>query len=378
MARVQRVCAGTPSSQRGFGIVEIMVGVLIGMLVILAVYNIFVAGEGYRRTAMSAADTQVTGLLTQFTLMRDLNNGGSSIASANAELTKCADTSLQYQFGLGPIRPIPVLITDGGAGVSDSFIVFAGAPTRVVHAVNVLTPTPIGSPFRVQSATGFDPLYCTAAKPCLVIAMDGASCDLRLATAAADPIPGFVQLTVTPAMGADYSASTKVMNLGQNGTAMRTSYHVGTTAATSNTLYSQDLITKPGPAPDNPIASNILVLKAQYGVDQTNPPDGTADCWTSAVDDSPCFGGDYRDAKVTKFDASQLSRIVAVRIGIVVQSDEYAPKDVPSDTKIHLFNCSLDTDTDCQGRVEVTLPKFFRYRTYETVVPLRNAVWNGP
>src|SRR4051794_1585902 len=96
----------TPA-QGGAGLVEIMVGLLIGMLVILAVTSIFASSEGYRRTATGMADAQVTGLLAQFTLVRDIQSSGSSITSANKELGTCADLTL---------RPIPVVITDGGAG----------------------------------------------------------------------------------------------------------------------------------------------------------------------------------------------------------------------------------------------------------------------
>jgi len=120
-------------------------------------------------------------------------------------------------------------------------------------------------------------------------------------------------------------------------------------------------------------------MKAQYGVDTTNPPDGSVDCWTSAIPNlagAPCNGVDYSPAAIQAMGTADLTRIVAVRIGIVVQSDEYAIKDIPADTTTYLFNCSLNTDADCQGRIPVNLPKYWRYRVYETVVPLRNTEWN--
>jgi type IV pilus assembly protein PilW len=354
------------SRQRGFGIVEIMVGVLIGMLVILAVYNVLASAEGYRRTTMAAADTQVSGLLTEFLLTRDISNGGSSIASAQKELTQCADAAL---------RPIPVLITDGGPDVSDSFVVFSGGPSRIVHAVNLLTSAPAGTnSLKVKSPTGFDPAFCTAASPCLLLLMQGANCQLLRATSAPDGVTvGNMILTTIGNLAQSYDSSGKVMNLGQNGTAQRTRYDVA-----SNVLRSQDLLTLPGPNPVNPVASNVLLMKVQYGVDTSGTLDGTVDCWTSAAAGSPCIGGDYRDTAVQNFTQQQLQRIVAIRVGIVVQSDEFAGKEITSDQTVHLFNCSLDTDADCQGRISVTLPKNWRYRTYETVIPLRNAVWNGP
>ncbi len=52
-----------PRRQRGMGIVETMVGILIGMVVVLAVYNVFALAEGYKRTTVGVADAQTTGLV---------------------------------------------------------------------------------------------------------------------------------------------------------------------------------------------------------------------------------------------------------------------------------------------------------------------------
>jgi type IV pilus assembly protein PilW len=227
----------------------------------------------------------------------------------------------------------------------------------------------------VQSPTGFDPAFCSAATQCLVIVMQDAACELRLATSVVDAInPARRDVTPSPALVNTYDTRAKLMNLGQNGTAMRTRYDV-----VNNVLRGEDLITNLGGNLPNPVASNILIMKVQYGLDLTQPADGAVDCWTSAIAGSACVDPvtgrtDYSDIRTAS--ATELTRIVAVRVGLVVQSDEYAIKDVPNDTTTHLFNCSLDTDADCQGRIQVTLPKYWRYRTYETVVPIRNAEWN--
>ena len=56
-----------------------MVGILIGMIVILVVFNILSVAEGYRRTTVGASDAQITGLLSQFVAGRDAANGGAGI-----------------------------------------------------------------------------------------------------------------------------------------------------------------------------------------------------------------------------------------------------------------------------------------------------------
>ena len=65
--------------QRGVGMVETMVGILIGMIVIVVVYNVLSVAEGYKRATVGASDAQMTGLLTQFVAGRDVGNGGAGL-----------------------------------------------------------------------------------------------------------------------------------------------------------------------------------------------------------------------------------------------------------------------------------------------------------
>ena len=44
-----------------------------------------------------------------------------------------------------------------------------------------------------------------------------------------------------------------------------------------------------------------------------------------------------------------------------------------------LFNCAAN-DATCQSRIQIdntVLNDYSRYRIYETVIPLRNALWNN-
>ena len=109
-----------------------MVGILIGMVVVLAVYNVFALAEGYKRTAVGVADAQTTGLFAQFVLSREISNGGNGLSGAGGNLATCtapADdvgklipwpTPPGFFAVPGPraVRPVPVLIRDGGVRTS--------------------------------------------------------------------------------------------------------------------------------------------------------------------------------------------------------------------------------------------------------------------
>jgi type IV pilus assembly protein PilW len=373
--------------QRGAGIVETMVGILIGMIVVLVIYNIFAVSERYKRDTIGASDAQATGLYAQFVLAREIANGGNGISSAINNLLSCANVAL---------RPIPVLITDGGAAsVSDRVqtiystasrvnwpVYFVGASTSALYpAMSTAT-----DPFYVQSPNGFrlndrvivigDPSAAPGTGPC------------EATTITNTPVPdGNGVVRINHAATAIYNPTTaKIVNLGPTADAtQQTLFDV-----LNGQLRSTNLAAVPPIA--NPIAQNVVLLKAQYGVDCLN--NGVIS-WTPATAVNLC--GDplvaqgtsgpvmYTPASVQAFDRFALRRIRAIRIGIVVRSDEPElpkgptdPQHGPVNQSMVLFDCSTH-NTACQGRVlldNTVLTDYYRFRTYETVIPLRNPIWN--
>jgi hypothetical protein len=111
---------------------------------------------------------------------------------------------------------------------------------------------------------------------------------------------------------------------------------------------------------------------------------------------------------VRALSLANLNRILAVRIGVVVRSDEPDLRLLtdPTNTNLqnesagilratrpqpYLFNCSTNTNAACQGRIKVPMGNgggaatcgnnvicdYWRYRIYETVIPLRNAIFSA-
>jgi type IV pilus assembly protein PilW len=134
----------------------------------------------------------------------------------------------------------------------------------------------------------------------------------------------------------------------------------------NGTLRSLDLTT-PGATP-NPLASDVLNLKLQYGVDTDG--DGFLDRWVSAA------AAPWDPTSVLAASAATLARIKAVRLGLVVRSPAFE-RDVRAPYDWVLFDCAGADAASCPGRLAGTLPPHWRYRTYETVIPLRNAIWNA-
>ncbi len=381
--------------ERGAGIIETMVGILIGMIVVAVVYNVLVLAEGYKRSTIGVADAQVTGQLTQYILGRELANGGAALMMGAPDLINCSDWRL---------RPLPVMVTAGAsANQSDQLLVFYSTSPRVVHPVwfSGIVNTP--NPLAVDSPNGFK------VGDWVIATNRSANCSLANVTGIAPysgtlgPYPpadenGKVALAYTPASAFNFNADSRVINLGQR--MMRIRYLVdwdptavpalrGKAQLTSQSVNWQD----PGaPLPVVPLAQNIVLMKVQYGVD--TDADDLLDCWTSAIAASPCGGVDFSGptdaaalggggAFANAATLPQVRSIKAVRVAIVVRSEHQERQDALSASLVGqtawLFNCAAN-DATCQGRIQIdntVLEDYSRYRIYETVIPLRNSIWNN-
>ena len=92
---------------------------------------------------------------------------------------------------------------------------------------------------------------------------------------------GVVDLSIAPATPFDVTSNSMVVNLGQANQTQRVRYSVA-----SDTLRSLDLV-NPAAVPV-PLASNVVNMKAQYGIDNNN--DGIIDTWVKA-DAAPFTAG---------------------------------------------------------------------------------------
>jgi type IV pilus assembly protein PilW len=398
---------------RGAGMIETMVGILVGLIVILVIYSLLSAAENYRRTTTGASDAQITGLLSQFIMSRDISNGGNGTMLSAADLVKCT----KDEAGAATLRnkPVPVLITDGGANeISDTFVAMNSTSSRVVWPVEFTANSAVGTNFEVQTPNGFTAPVPSVADPYWVVvaAGDGTGrCQLYQIKAATAP-DALGRVTLTPTVPSTYAyaaSASKVVILGPSSLATRVQYEswntalnepCGTTAENKRQcqLTSRDVM-NPNQAlwpARNPVAANVVLVKAQYGVDITAPnADGTVDCWTAAVivASSKCpanalFPGGYTPALIQDSSLDQLNRVIAVRIAVVVRSDEPDLKDdtllAANRPPLVLFNCAANTDVGCPGRITLTagngnqiLQDYWRYRVYETIVPLRNSIFIG-
>ena len=352
--------------EQGFSLIELMVGVVIGLIAVLIIYQVFAAAEGIKRNTTSVGDAQQNGLLSSFMLGIELANAGNGVASAARELAACPGSA---NFA-STWRPLPLMIVDGGAdNVPDSFMVnysvanvaIAAAPFYVVGIGAVAAD----APYPVQSPMGFEVND-------LIVAANAPACAASKVTAVSAPDGnGVVTITHTnPGVAASFDDPAVLLNMGPAANAQKIRYEVtaagvlrSTALLTANGTLNDDT----GPPP-NPLASNVVNMKLQYGV---WPLGGGPLQWKTA-NAPPWQPVDLLSGLSGTDLVNNLKTLRAVRIGIVVRGEQW-DKDGP-DVSWQLFGGTAG------GGYQGTFLRAdgnYRYRTYETVIPLRNELWNS-
>jgi len=343
-------------------LVELMVGILVGLMVVLAASGSLAFFEAQRTTSLSGNAAMNSGMMGGYLLQRDLRNAG--VGLFNASQLGCTRLNLYFN---GATRAdgsavAPVTIVDGGAGPDTISVFFAdsvlgSAPIGLTRGL-----TSAGENLHVSSASGVqagDVVLIAgnaATDPCSVaqvssIAAGATDVDLvRVAGGAfpwnpADPAGAFATAPL-------YSASGVVMRTGNNITWRNYS-------AAAGSLTARDQITNTSVQ----VATNVVTLQAQYGV--TDGISNIVRRWVDATDEW---------ANPT---ADLITRIRAVRFSIVVRS---ARREIVKDAS---NNCVATTVAPSPWPDVAPLdlsadPEWqcYRYQVYASIVPLKNVVWS--
>jgi type IV pilus assembly protein PilW len=333
-------------------LVDVLVGVAVAMIAIVVIYRAFVALDAVRRGASGASDAQIAGAFALDAITAAIANAGAGWSAASAWLDTCPATSDVATS----LRPISALIVgSGSAGLPDAIVVRQAIHGGAIGA-SFANAAAAGSDFSVESVDRF------AVGDRVVAVSRGGTCASAQVTSVSLPASGIVRLAHTP-VAADFPLGSVLLDLGPAGRASTLRFDVS-----AGTLRSTDLANGDAPVP---LAANVVNLKFQYGVDDDG--DGALDTWVSASDA-------WSSATLLAAPLRVLARIKAIRVGIVVRSDERERSDRATYSWV-LFDCGRADKATCPGRLSGTLGPTasgnYRYRTMETVVPLRNVAWNA-
>ena len=334
----------------GFGLVEIMVSMVIGMFGIMVMLQLFSFTEGQKRATTGGDDAQNDGAIALYQLQRDILQGGYGIS--DVKMLGC-DVALRAGVTLSAMVPVTInaaAIPAGDANTDTVLVVYGnsnGSPQG-----DGITSQPASASYAVQTPTAF-------AADDQVIAVPQnrpAPCSLVL-----DTVANITNPNVTVAGGVANMTNGMLYNLGQAPKILAYAIRGGNLTvcdymAVDCSVAENTVSAATWQAMWPPIASNIVSLRAEYGRDSSVPPDAIVDGYDQNPPGTACAW----------------SAVYALRVALVARSVQFdkATLTANAPTWMGSANTPIDLSADANWQN-------YRYKLFQTVVPLRNVTWLG-
>jgi type IV pilus assembly protein PilW len=360
----------------GFSLVEIMVGMVISLLSVVIILQIFAAFEGQKRTTTGGSDAQTNGAIALFTIERDVSMGGYgfSIPEALGCIVK------NYYNGTATTLSLaPVTISNGAGGLPDTVTMLASGKGSWSIPARITADHPSEAAlFDLNSNIGMEVndflIAFEPGKTCTLIQVTGippgskSKIDHQGGNNSPWNPTGLAADNLYPSGG--YGTKAMLFNLGQ---VIRHSYSLD---AQSNLVFA-DFQSASNVQVTQTLMPDIINLQAQYGFDRRV---GTQ---TDAQVSANGWQDDMMDADGDGVigNAGDIARIYAVRLALVSRSgqqEKVNPDSGVCDTTTAAPAWQDGTPIDVSRHPDGTANadwKCYRYKTFETVIPLRNLIW---
>jgi type IV pilus assembly protein PilW len=358
--------------EQGMSLVELMVAVAIGMIGILIITQAYVTSDNFNRSTLGEGGAQTNGLIALFTVERDARLAGYGIASSAA--LGCGNIYWYYDpnyssnisgGSLPNIALAPVVITSDTTAPIDvepqkiTFMFSTDAERMMPAAITNFNAS--SSEVSVDGTSGFSPGD-------LVVMVGAGGCTLGKITHV-QPGPQKLQLNPgasgpfnPPAWGSfptTYASGDSIVNLGNP---IVREYSI----ANSKLVVSDALLSAAG-ATLLTLVDGIVDMRAQYGHDSDG--DGRVDTWNA----------------VTPTNSAGWQKMLAVRIGVLARIGNYEKPSAGSSncdatTAAPTWTGSADTGgafAKLDFTTATSTDRCYRYRVFETTVPLRNMIWRA-
>ena len=394
---MRRLARRAPEAQFGFSVLEIMVGVAIALIGIVVIFQVLTVWESRKRTTSSGSDAQIAGTVGMYNLERDLRQAGFGFGTSsymgctvNAyDATRAPTTN--FTFGL-----YPVLITDGAGGAPDTLTVLWGNSAlfsadqtfRVPTTPQTILPANVALSINTGKQTGNPAGFQKG--------------DLAIAAGANPAAPptnlcGLVEITASALTANNADGLTDGLSIGHvsgsyvNYLGNTVTARFNPTAANGLGLaYASGRLYDLGPYPQlnvwqiingntlawsdqlhnattwNQVAEGVINLQAEYGTATDTDGDGICEpaeavnlTWGVAV-------------------PANWSCVRAIRVALLARGQQYENTPVtttaPSWVSGSFVMTNVDGTTDTNPGTSNDW-RYYRYRVYQAVVPLRNLIW---
>lgn len=341
----------------GFSLVEIMVGMVIGMFGLLIMMQVFSLAEEQKRTTTSGGDAQSTGAIALFGLQRDIRQAG--YGNSDAKIIGC-NVLLRAGVTLNAMAPLTINHAGIPAGDAntDTLLVSYGNTNGSTQGDGIVSQ-PSANGFTVQTASSFANNDRVIAAP----QTRASPCNLTL-----DTVANIAGQVVSVSTGATGMANGTLFNLGQ-------SPRIYAYAIRSGNLTQCDFLVNDCSLAANTsdpsiwvqVGGSIVSLRAQYGRDNTVPMDGYVEVFDQTAPTTACTFARVSAARLALVArGAQLERTVVTAVAPSWEGDAVQVSTTP--TNPIAYPIDLSGNSSWQN---------YRYKVFQTVVPIRNIVWAG-
>jgi type IV pilus assembly protein PilW len=362
--------AAKAKRQNGFTLVELLVGIAMSLLTIIAIYQILTVWDGRRRTITSGSGALIANSIGGFELERSLQTAGVGFGNVlpatigctvQAKNTGFPTTDYSFSF-------VPIQIDQGASGAPDTIRVLGGNSAYSNSVQQLISSTATSK--TLQSRVGYnagDIIIVagnnTPSRDCALMEVTGNSSVANTIDHGIIPYTSYYSGTTTtpimnPAPGTATFSTGEVYNLGPQ--PQRTEWKVNTaTAVLTRTNTLRDTVVFE-------VADGVINLQAQYGIDGS---DGTAP-------DGLISASEWQDATPT----ANWHRVLAVRVALLSRSTQLEQEIVTPSAPTWATSTTFAM-TNLDGTTAITTGvndwRRYRYKVYETVVSLRNMLWGA-
>ena len=371
----------------GFSLIELLVGIVIGLVGILVMFQMYALWDAHTRSTTAGGDAQVGGTLAMFNLERDLRPAGMGFGTATPPFMGCTVQFDDTATGRSITFPLaPVVITPGAGGAADTISIFYGDSSFYASRAVLVGSTATTKTLNRRGGFRTGDLAVVAANPtgvpggatcALIQVTDNTNADNKTIDHASsgsyvnfyDPAASAPRFNAAGGAGAGFAGG-EVYSLGP--APHRNVWQV----AGGRVLTRSDDIFGTGPLD---VAEGVINLKAEYGVDSNG--DGRI------TDTAP--------AEWTAAAPADFTQVLAIRVALLVRSKQFERgnnngQPVPTGvtlmppvytaagdpaTAFVMTNVDGSADSFGPNDADPNNWRYYRYRVYEKVIPLRNVVW---
>lgn len=386
----------------GFSLVELMVALVVGLLALLFATRLVVNGEINKDATIGGSDSMQNGMLALYWLSNDAAQSGwglndTLVAGCPTRFTDTAGYALTpVTVGGVASTPLAAVIINANAAGSDQISMYTGSSqsgvgslkvTKNVAAGAVAITTALPNPF------GFAPgdVLVIAPEPATALSSNCALLQMTGLVAGDNTsitVNAGANFRFNPPGGVPFAYAMGAARLFNLGPGTRLAFHTWSLNNGVLMLRSTDL--NGSSAAPVSVTDNIVSIKGQYGFDTrafanydpAPPPSGNGmqvTQWSNAMIDA--------DANGITGGPGDWQRVVAVRLAVVARSKSAEKPDLSGQctatiaqpvvfaTKAPATVAALPVTVNVVVAGDTIDWKCYRYRVFETIVPIRNAQW---